>query len=140
MWKIASYCQKACELTATYRKFTARVTVAREKVAITGSLTEVFSSREGGNGSKVDAEGDLKGGGASRTKQLVIFGAPAAAGAVAGGMGPGIAAGVAGLVAAYVLPKGKQAVLPAGSLVGMRLDRDLTITLPPEKDNSQALK
>jgi len=111
-----------------------------QKVAITGSLTEVFSSREGGNGSKVDAEGDLKGGGASHVKQALIFAAPAAAGVAAGGMAPGIAAGVAGLVAAYILPKGKQAVLPAGSLVGMRLDRDLTITLPPEKDNSQASK
>ncbi|MCL5005718.1 MAG: hypothetical protein M1404_04225 [Acidobacteria bacterium] len=111
-----------------------------QKVAISGSLTEVFSSREGGDGSRVDAEGDLKGGGPSRAKQLVIFGAPAAAGAAAGGIGPGIAAGVAGLVTALLLPKGKQAVLPAGSLIGMRLDRDLTITLPPERDNSQALK
>lgn len=111
-----------------------------QKVAISGSLTEVFSSRGEGNGSTVDAEGDLKGGGPSRKKQLVIFGAPAAAGALAGGLGPGIAAGVAGLVTALILPKGKQAVLPAGSLVGMRLDRDLTITLPPEKDISRASK
>lgn len=109
-----------------------------QKVAITGSLTEVFSSREGGNGSSVDAEGDLKGGGPSRTKQILIFGAPAAAGAVAGGLGPGIAAGVGGLVAAYFIPKGKQAVLPAGSLIGMRLDRDLTVTLAPERDTARA--
>jgi len=111
-----------------------------QKVAISGSLTEVFSSREGGNGSSVDAEGDLKGGGASREKQLLIFGAPAAAGAVAGGLGPGIAAGVGGLVAAYFIPKGKQAVLPAGSLVGMRLDRDVTVTLSTEKDTARASK
>ena len=111
-----------------------------QKVAITGSLTEVFSSRDGGNGSNVDAEGDLKGGGASRKEQLVIFGAPAAAGALAGGMGAGIAAGVGGLVAAYFIPKGKQAVLPAGSLIGMRLDRDVTVTLPPEKDTARASK
>lgn len=109
-----------------------------QKVAISGSLTEVFSSREGGNDSRVDAEGDLKGGGASRKKQLIIFGAPTAAGAVAGGMGAGIAAGVGGLLAAYFLPKGKQAVLPAGSLIGMRLDRDLTITLPAQKETAQS--
>ncbi len=111
-----------------------------QKIAINGSLTEVFSSREGGNGSKVDAEGDLKGGGASHVKQAVIIGAPVAIGGAAGGMAGGIAAGVAGLAAAYFLPKGKQAVLPAGSLVGMRLDRDLTITLPPENNKAQALK
>jgi len=111
-----------------------------QKVAITGSLTEVFSSREGGNGSTVDSEGDLKGGGPNRKEQMVLFGAPAAAGAVAGGIGPGIAAGVGGLVAAFILPKGKQAVLPAGSLIGMRLDRDLNLTLPPGKDNAQASK
>lgn len=108
-----------------------------QKVAITGSLTEVFSSRKGGNGSTVDAEGDLKGGGPSRKQQLLIFGVPAAAGGIAGGMGPGIALGAAGLAAALILPKGKQAILPAGSLVGMRLDRDLTITLPAEKDSSE---
>ena len=111
-----------------------------QKMAISGSLTEVFSSREGGNGSSVDAEGDLKGGGASRKEQIILFGAPAAAGAVAGGLGPGIAAGVGGLVAAYFIPKGKQAVLPAGSLIGMRLDRDVTVTLPPEKDTARASK
>lgn len=104
-----------------------------QKVAITGSLTEVFASRNGGDGSTVDAEGDLKGGGPSKTKRIIIFGAPAAAGIAAGGIGPGIAAGVGGVLAAYFLPKGKQAELPAGSLVGMRLDRDLTITLPPQE-------
>ncbi|HUZ45323.1 MAG TPA: TrbI/VirB10 family protein [Terriglobia bacterium] len=111
-----------------------------QKVAINGSLTEVFSSREGGNDSKVDSEGDLKGGGPSHVKQAVIIGAPVAIGGAAGGMAGGIAAGVAGIAAAYFLPKGKQAVLPAGSLVGMRLDRDLTITLPPGKNKAQALK
>ncbi|MEJ2006689.1 MAG: TrbI/VirB10 family protein [Acidobacteriota bacterium] len=109
-----------------------------QKVAITGSLTEVFSSRNGGNGSRVDAEGDLKGGGANRKKQLILFGAPAAAGAVAGGMGPGIAAGVGGLLAAYFIPKGKQAELPAGSLIGMRLDRDLTVTITPQDQKQQS--
>lgn len=109
-----------------------------QKVAISGSLTEVFSSRNGDNGSRVDAEGDLKGGGPNHAKQLVIFGAPAAAGALAGGIGPGIAAGVGGLLAAYFLPKGKQANLPAGSLIGMRLDRDLTITLTPQEQKQSS--
>jgi len=103
-----------------------------QKVAISGSLTEVFASRNGGDNSTVDAEGDLKGGGPSKTKRIIIFGAPTAAGIAAGGIGPGIAAGVGGLLAAYFLPKGKQAELPVGSLIGMRLDKDLTITLPPQ--------
>ena len=99
-----------------------------EKVAISGSLTEIFSS-EGGADSSVGVEGELKGHGASRKSQLVIVGGSTAAG-VAGGVGPGIAAGVGGLVAALVLPKGKEATLLAGSLVGMRLDRDVTIAMP----------
>jgi hypothetical protein len=99
-----------------------------EKVAILGSLTEVFSS-EGGGDPNVGPEGELKGHGASRKTQAVIIGGSAAAGAAAG-MGPGIAAGAAGVVAAILLPRGKQAGLSAGSLIGMRLDRDVTITLP----------
>jgi len=34
-----------------------------------------------------------------------------------------------GVVAAILLPKGQQAALPAGSLIGMRLDRDVTLTI-----------
>jgi hypothetical protein len=112
-----------------------------QKVAISGSLTEVFASRNAGDGSTVDAEGDLRGGGPGKTKRLILFGAPTAAGVAAGGVGVGIAAGVGGALAAYFLPKGKQASLPAGSLIGMRLDRDLTVTLHPEQqkqDNAAA--
>jgi hypothetical protein len=105
-----------------------------QKVAITGSLTEVFASRNGGDNSTVDAEGDLKGGGPSKVKRIIAFGAPTAAGVAAGGVGVGIAAGVGGALAAYFLPKGKQAELPAGSLIGMRLDRDLTVTLQPQEE------
>ncbi len=100
-----------------------------EKVAVLGSLTEVFSSAGGGD-PKVGPEGDLKGRGPSRKKQTVIVLGSSAAGAAAG-MGPGIAAGVGGLMAAILLPRGKQAVLSAGSLIGMRLDRDVTLNLPP---------
>jgi hypothetical protein len=103
-----------------------------EKVAIIGSLTEIFSS-EGSDNSYVGVEGELKGRGASRKTQVAIVGASTAAGA-AGGLGPGIAAGVGGLIAAVVLPRGKQASLKAGSLVGMRLDRDVTVSLPAESN------
>ncbi len=102
-----------------------------QKVALMGSLTEVFSS-VGKSGSKVGPEGNLRGGSANRKEQLALFAAPTAAGAV-GGVGPGIAAAAGGLAAALLLPHGKQAKLLAGSLIGMRLDQDLTITLPPPK-------
>lgn len=101
-----------------------------QKVAILGSLTEVFSGEGGGN-PNVGAEGELKGGGASRTVQAAIIVGAAGAGAAAG-LGPGIALAATGVMAAVLLPHGKQAALGAGSLIGMRLDRDVTLTLPPE--------
>jgi Bacterial conjugation TrbI-like protein len=104
-----------------------------QKLAITGSLTEVFGSGNSGGSSSVDAEGDLKGGGPGKAQRIILFGAPTAAGVAAGGVGVGIAAGVGGALAAYFLPKGKQAELPSGSLIGMRLDRDLTITVQPQQ-------
>src|SRR5579863_10147822 len=61
-----------------------------EKVAILGSLTEVFSS-EGNSDPNVGPEGDLKGRGASIKERAALVIAPAAAGAALG-MGPGIAA------------------------------------------------
>jgi hypothetical protein len=99
-----------------------------EKVAIIGSLTEIFSS-EGSDDASVGVEGELKGRGASRKTQIAVVGAAAAAGA-AGGIGTGIAAAAGGVLAALLIPRGKQASLAAGSLVGMRLDRDVTFTLP----------
>jgi len=99
-----------------------------EKVAIIGSLTEIFSS-EGSDDSTVGVEGELKGRGPSRKKQLAIVGVGTAAGA-AGGMPTAVAAGVGSVLAAILLPRGKQASLSAGSLVGMRLDRDVTFSLP----------
>ncbi|HUI41229.1 MAG TPA: hypothetical protein VL523_04595 [Terriglobia bacterium] len=99
-----------------------------EKVAIQGSLTEVFSASNGGS-ENVGPEGDLKGGPPSRKEQAALVLVPAAAGAV-GGIGPGVAAASAGILMAYLIPKGKQASLFAGSLIGMRLDRDVTVTLP----------
>jgi hypothetical protein len=111
-----------------------------QKVAILGSLTEVFSGEGGGN-PNVGAEGELKGGGPSRKVQGAVIVGSAAAGAAAG-LGPGIAVGAAGVMAAVLLPHGKQAALGAGSLIGMRLDRDVTLTLPaagtlPAADSSK---
>jgi hypothetical protein len=103
-----------------------------EKVAIMGSLTEIFSS-EGADDAAVGVEGELKGRGPSRKKQLAIAGISTAAGA-AGGIGTGVAAGVGGVLAAVLIPRGKQASLAAGSLVGMRLDRDVTFSLPASSE------
>lgn len=99
-----------------------------EKVAIIGSLTEIFSS-EGSEDSTVGVEGELKGRGPSRKEQLAIVGVGTAAGA-ARGVGTAIAAGAGSVLAAILLPRGKQASLSAGSLVGMRLDRNVTFALP----------
>ncbi len=112
-----------------------------EKVAIVGSLTEVFSS-EGGGDPNVGPEGELKGRGPSLKKRAAIAAGPVAGGAaagVAGGMpAVGIAAAAGGVVAAILLPSGQQAALSAGSLIGMRLDRDVTLTIPPETSTSAA--
>ncbi|MGH9356865.1 MAG: hypothetical protein ACRD10_12110 [Terriglobia bacterium] len=108
-----------------------------EKVAMLGSLTEIFSSTDNGS-FQVGPEGDVHGGGASHVKQAAIFAAPTTAAALAGGLGPGVGVAVASGVAAYWLPKGKQALLLAGSLVGMRLDEDVTINLPPGTFNKGA--
>jgi hypothetical protein len=99
-----------------------------QKLAILGSLTEVFSS-EGGGDPNVGPEGDLKGGGASRKKQVAIVAGSAGAGAAAGGVWGGVGGAAAGVTMAVLLPHGKQASLAAGSLIGMRLDRDVTFTL-----------
>lgn len=98
-----------------------------EKVAILGSLTEIFSS-ESGSDPTVGPEGDLKGHGASVKERAAIVLIPTAAGA-AMGVGPGIAAAAGGVAAALIIPHGKQAALAPGSLIGMRLDQDVTITL-----------
>ncbi len=100
-----------------------------QKLAIVGSLTEVFSS-EGGGDPNVGPEGDLKGGGPSRKKQAAIIATSTGVGAAAGGLYGGIGAAAAGVTLAILLPHGKQAALAAGSLIGMRLDRDVTFTLP----------
>ena len=102
-----------------------------QKVAIVGSLTEVFSS-ETGSDPNVGPEGELKGKGPNRKEQIVMAAVPTALGAAAG-PGTAIALGAAGVMAAVLIPKGKQAALAAGSLVGMRLDRDVTMVIPAAK-------
>jgi hypothetical protein len=99
-----------------------------QKVAILGSLTEVFSS-ESGSDPIVGPEGELKGKGPDRREQAALIVAPAIVGAV-GGIGTGVALGAAGILTALLLPKGRQAQIAAGSLVGMRLDRDVTLVIP----------
>jgi len=99
-----------------------------QKLAILGSLTEVFSS-EGGANPVVGPEGDLKGRGAPLKKRAAIVAGSTAAGAAIG-TGAGVAAAAGGVAVAILLPRGQQANLLAGSLVGMRLDRDVTFTLP----------
>jgi hypothetical protein len=104
-----------------------------EKVPILGSLTEVYFIK--GDGDPRVTPGGLCGGGASRKTQVAIV-ASAAAGGASAGAGAGVAAGMVGALVAYLLPSGKEAALSAGSVVGMRLDRELTIRLPHESGNS----
>ena len=103
-----------------------------EKISILGSLTEVFAT-EGKDFPDVGLEGEIKGGGAPVWKRISIFGL-ATAGGIYAGTATGIVGGIAGLITAIVLPKGKNVSLSAGSVVGMRLDRDITISLalPPD--------
>ena len=102
-----------------------------QKVAIVGSLTEVFSS-ETGSDPNVGPEGELKGKGPNRKEQVIMAAAPAALGALAG-PGTAIGLGTVGVLTAVLVPKGKQAALASGSLVGMRLDRDVTLDIPAAK-------
>ncbi|PYV17496.1 MAG: hypothetical protein DMG21_08200 [Acidobacteria bacterium] len=100
-----------------------------EKLSILGSLTEIFASENGATPA-VGPEGELKGKGPSRLKQAAIIAIPTAAVAAVAAPGPTIATGVGALVGTYILSKGKQATLSAGSLIGMRLDKDVTIKVP----------
>jgi hypothetical protein len=103
-----------------------------EKLAILGSLTEVFSSAGGGN-PIVGPEGDLKGRGPSLKSRAAIASVPVLAGGggvAAGSTAAGVAGAVGGITAAWLLPRGHQAALAAGSLIGMRLDRDVSLVVP----------
>ena len=111
-----------------------------EKISILGSLTEVFAT-EGRDFPDVGLEGEIKGGSAPVWQRISILGGTTAGSIYAGGLRglnhgtvTGIVGGIAGLITAIVLPKGKNVSLSVGSVVGMRLDRDVTISLalPPD--------
>jgi len=81
-----------------------------QKVAILGSLTEVFSS-ESGSDPNVGPEGELKGKGANRKYQALLIVAPAVAGAGAG-IGGAIGLGATGILMALFLPKANRLPSP----------------------------
>jgi hypothetical protein len=77
-------------------------------------------------------EGQVQGGGPRKLKRIATIGAGAGAGAAAGGGSLG-AAGIgvlAGVAVAYVVWKGKDVELPAGTGIVMRVDRGVTLSVP----------
>lgn len=100
------------------------------KISILGLLTEVFQSKDSGR-VRVDLEGDLQGRGPSRLTEAALVAGAAAGGGVAG-IGVGIAAGIGGVFGAIFLPRGHDAALEAGSVIGMRLVR-ATVVAAPQK-------
>ena len=81
----------------------------------------------------VGPEGDLKGRGPSLKKRAAIAAPAVGGGVIAGANGAsaaGVAAAAGGIAAAVLIPRGQQAALSAGSLIGMRLDRDVTLNAP----------
>jgi hypothetical protein len=110
-----------------------------EKLAIVGSLTEVFSSAGGGD-PVVGPEGDLKGRGPSLKRRAAIAAPAVGAGAAAGASGAtaaGVAAAAGGIAAALIIPRGQQAALSAGSLIGMRLDRAVKLNSPQTRNDTK---
>jgi hypothetical protein len=104
-----------------------------EKVPIVGSLTEIFwnQNEKYDDDVFVDIDGELRGRGPSRLMQAALVAGSAATGGIAG-VGVGIAAGLGGLFGAIFAPRGHEAVLGAGSVVGMRLDKYALIQLSPQ--------
>lgn len=100
------------------------------KIPILGVLTEVFETRNAGD-VRVDLEGDLKGRGPSHLMQIAVVAGAAGAGGI-GGIGIGIASGIGGLLGAILIPRGHEAVLGAGSVIGMRLVRSAVIPAPEQ--------
>lgn len=107
------------------------------KIAIEGLLTEVYPDKHTGN-VHVDLEGDLKGGGPSLLKKTALVAGAAAAGSTAG-VGVGVAAGIGGLFGAIFLPRGHEAVLKAGSVIGMRLVRSTEVPVPAAQPEASGL-
>lgn len=101
------------------------------KIAILGLLTEVYPGKDTGD-VRVDLEGDLKGRGPSPLMKTALVAGAAASGGI-GGIGIGVAAGIGGLFGAIFIPRGHEAVLGAGSLIGMRLVRSTDVPVPVQQ-------
>jgi hypothetical protein len=103
-----------------------------EQIPISGSLMDVYMS-EHYEDVRVDVEGRLIGEGASGWLRAAIL-----AGAVAGGVPAGalaaVGAGVGGLFGAVWLPRGSDARLEAGSMIGVRLDQYAIVRIPVDDE------
>lgn len=99
------------------------------KISILGLLSEVYQAKHSGQ-VRVDLEGDLRGRGPSALKRTALVAGAAAGGGIGGGIGIGIAAGIGGLFGAIFIPRGHEAVLEPGSVIGMRLVRSTIISVP----------
>lgn len=109
-------------------------------VKISGSLVDLYDPEyedrvkdeemEELKGVDLGREGEVKGAGPRKLKRALAVGAGAGAGVAAGG-GIGGAIGVAvGAGVAFVWFKGKHVELPAGTGMVMRIDRELTLSVP----------
>lgn len=109
-------------------------------VKISGSLVDLYDPEyedrvkdkemEELKGVDLGREGEIKGAGPRKLKRVASVAAGGGAGALAGG-GLGGAIGVAvGAGVAFVWFKGKHVELPAGTGMVMRIDRELTLSVP----------
>lgn len=109
-------------------------------VKISGSLVDLYDPEyedrvkdkemEELRGVDLGREGEVKGAGPSKLKRAAALGAGGGAGVAAGG-GVGAAIGVGvGAGVAFVWFKGKHVELPAGTGMVMRIDRELTLSIP----------
>ena len=105
-----------------------------EGVTVPGGATGAVDRSLDGAVSSLISEGEIKGKGASIWLRLPILVVPPAGAVASGHPIAAVGVGVATLITAIVLPKGRNISLAAGSVVGMRLDRDLTISLAVSPD------
>lgn len=100
------------------------------KIPILGFLSEVFRGKHASE-VHVDLEGDLKGQGASRLKETAVVAGAAATGGIAG-LGVAIASGIGGLFGAVFVPRGHEAALDRGAVIGMRLANSTVVEVSPQ--------
>jgi hypothetical protein len=108
------------------------------KIPILGMLTEVYPGERSDN-VRVDLEGDLKGRGPSPWIRTALVAGVAAGGGV-GGIGIGVAAGIGGLFGAIFLPRGHEAALEAGSMIGVRLVKNAQVPFPQQQPVASKFK